>query len=75
MKRSVRRHHLKRMKRKASSLGDTYSKLYNHLANCSCWMCGNPRKHFKEQSVKERLNDDWNKLSEDWMEIWRGGDA
>lgn len=23
-------------------------------AVCSCWMCGNPRRHFGEQTIQER---------------------
>ncbi len=23
-------------------------------AHCSCWMCGNPRKHFKQLAIQER---------------------
>ena len=25
-----------------------------HCRDCSCWMCGNPRKHFKQKSLKEQ---------------------
>lgn len=25
-----------------------------HCRDCSCWMCGNPRKHFNQKSLKER---------------------
>jgi DNA-directed RNA polymerase specialized sigma subunit len=25
-----------------------------HGRDCSCWMCGNPRKHFKQKSLKEQ---------------------
>ena len=24
-----------------------------HGCDCSCWMCGNPRKHFKQKTLKE----------------------
>jgi hypothetical protein len=35
---------------------------YNNFANknadnlkrCSCWMCGNPRKYFKERTLQEK---------------------
>jgi hypothetical protein len=31
----------------------------------TCWMCGNPRKHFKQQTDKEKLEDQkW----QDWLE-------
>lgn len=23
---------------------------------CSCWMCGNPRKHWKQRTLKEELH-------------------
>lgn len=26
----------------------------NHGCNCSCWMCGNPRKYFGELTIQER---------------------
>lgn len=70
--RAKRRHHLNRMKRKAKLLAYGYrrtgswDKLYNHLAWCSCYICGNPRKHFKRQSISETMQGDWNKLKQDW---------
>jgi hypothetical protein len=27
---------------------------YDHLAACSCWMCGNPRKYRGEPTIQER---------------------
>lgn len=31
-----------------------YARRYHrHLAMCSCWMCGNPRKHFKTATLQE----------------------
>ena len=52
MSRSLRRHHLARMKARARR---TYRlvpaaiavKDADHLATCSCWMCGNPRRYSK----------------------------
>jgi hypothetical protein len=29
------------------------AKLANHLASCSCWMCGNPRKYWGEKTMQE----------------------
>jgi hypothetical protein len=29
-------------------------RLANHLASCSCHMCGNPRRHFAELTMQER---------------------
>jgi hypothetical protein len=26
----------------------------NHMKDCSCYMCGNPRKHFNETTVQEQ---------------------
>ena len=32
-----------------------------HGASCSCMMCGNPRKHFKEKTLAEKSEDEtWN---------------
>lgn len=25
-----------------------------HCRKCSCWMCGNPRKHFKQKTIQEQ---------------------
>ena len=56
MKRAQRRHHLARMKAKAiKAFPDQQNaiKLANHMAKCSCHMCGNPRKHYKQRTRKE----------------------
>lgn len=55
-KRLRRRVDLKRMKAKAVRLyGRKVSeKLADHLAACSCWMCGNPRKWHGELTMQER---------------------
>lgn len=61
-KRALRRHHLKRMKKKAEYIsksvwgldGNVLNKSYNHLKTCSCLMCGNPRKYFGEKTLQER---------------------
>jgi hypothetical protein len=29
----------------------------NHLASCSCWMCGNPRRWNGERTLRERRAD------------------
>lgn len=31
-----------------------YEALADHLKNCSCPMCGNPRRHFNEPTLQER---------------------
>lgn len=47
--RAERRHHLARMKAKAKRVyPDNYKaiKYANHLKVCSCFLCGNARKHY-----------------------------
>lgn len=80
-KRASRRHHLKRMKDKArrkykdwnwinSEDAEKFAvKSANHLANCSCYACGNPRHHLKgkdkvtkqeiiaDEAMKEQLDE------------------
>jgi hypothetical protein len=29
---------------------------------CSCWMCGNPRKYFKQKTLQEKSFDEVSKL-------------
>ena len=53
-----------RMRRKAVRVGkismdhwDTIWQSADHLAKCSCWMCGNPRKYAKgpdKLTIRER---------------------
>jgi hypothetical protein len=31
---------------------------------CSCYMCGNPRKHFKEKTMREKRFDEYRKIDE-----------
>lgn len=65
-RRAVRRHHRRRMIRHACR---TYTlrwdlatpdgrqrmlQMFNYLAVCSCWMCGNPRRYFGERPHQER---------------------
>jgi len=60
--RAIRRFHKERMKRKAAWVGRVMwdwqdipaGKYADNLAICSCEMCGNPRRHFKELTVQER---------------------
>ena len=55
-KRSLRRHHLERMKAKAKQLyaGDPRALRYaNHLTVCSCPLCGN-RRTWLGPTIKER---------------------
>ena len=62
MKRAQRRHHIARLKvarcqhwgrdirYDAKSLG----KVVDTPCPCSCWMCGNPRRYFKEVTRQEQ---------------------
>ena len=60
MDKATRRHHEERMKKRARRIYPDMrcpERLANHLANCSCWMCGNPRRRFKGKArltVQER---------------------
>ena len=68
MSRAKRRHHKFRVRENAKRamkwlLGDLYdedavTKRADHMANCSCWMCGNPRKYFNERTRQETVDDD-----------------
>jgi hypothetical protein len=64
MKRSLRRHHLQRLKKKAGNYFGGWIKSHPDKAHfvgiyanthtpCSCWMCGNPRKYFNEKTLQE----------------------
>lgn len=55
----------KRVKERAARIGkllsstrffdaDDWAKRAEHMAKCSCWMCGNPRRHFGEVTMKEK---------------------
>ncbi len=64
--RSIRRHHAEKKKqwvRKAlphyfpagEEPGPRRVGLYSKTPKpCSCWMCGNPRRHFNESPIQER---------------------
>ena len=65
MKRALRRHHrmrliTKRLKHQIHTYKDKETldfisgSLGNGSNNCSCWMCGNPRKYFKHITRQER---------------------
>lgn len=59
-KRERRRRDLLRMKARAARIGrehglpGNWRKLYNHLAVCSSYCCGNPRRWFGELTMQER---------------------
>lgn len=65
MSRAQRRHHTERMKaryRRKERLHPYWrsddpasaGKYANHGCTCSCWMCGNPRRHLGELTMQER---------------------
>jgi len=65
---AIRRHHRHRMRVKARRIykGNPRAPRYaDNLALCSCWMCGNQRRHakglekltLKERKIAERLED------------------
>ena len=61
-KRAMRRHHHNRLKRKRKTYYDLFDDEENYIlsetpAPCSCWLCGNPRKTFKEKTVQEKRAD------------------
>ena len=72
MNRAKRRHHKFRVRGKAKRLlkwlmGDLFdetdaTKRAEHMAGCSCSMCGNPRKYFNERSRQEIVDSDPDKL-------------
>lgn len=69
-KRALRRHENQRLKNKRSKYysytwieietEDQKAKRLGIILNtarmCSCWMCGNPRKHFNDDTLKEKLH-------------------
>ena len=62
--RAYRRHHnarmLRRAKRKLTEWGGTEwaeiaaARWANNMAKCSCYMCGNPRRHFNQLTFQEQ---------------------
>ena len=62
MKRALRRHHVARLKRsRRFHWGRDLAQEPKPLAKavdtpclCSCWMCGNPRRYFRELTRQER---------------------
>ena len=68
MNRAKRRPHKFRVREKAKRvlkwlMGDLYdetdaTKRADHMAHCSCSMCGNPRKYFNEPSRLETVDAD-----------------
>jgi hypothetical protein len=72
MNRAKRRHHRFRAREKAKRvlkwlMGDHYdsesaTKRAEHMASCSCSMCGNPRKFFGEETRPESVDAEPEKL-------------
>ena len=70
--RALRRHHLSLKKakwRRRPGLSMTPGDLQRRACirattstPCSCWMCGNPRTHFRELSRQERSSDQLQRL-------------
>lgn len=68
-KRAQRRHHYNRLKKRRQKLhywsryDDNWAKrqlgmAVNTPCNCSCPMCGNPRRHFGDKTMAELRRDD-----------------
>lgn len=82
--RAERRHHHARMLKKVKkhSMYQDYfwsedeklqhqRKVAENRKPCSCWMCGNPRRHQKDKlTMQEKLVQDWKKVSDDWYTVW-----
>ena len=63
MQRALRRHHTARLKavradrhwgRSLKGDAKALGKAVNTPCSCSCWLCGNPRRHLKERTLAER---------------------
>jgi len=62
--RAIRRHHIARLKKKRQHywLGGLTLRSLGIAANtpkpCSCYACGNPRRHFGRRTIQERRHSD-----------------
>lgn len=63
--RAQRRHDDQRVRDKRSKISwakngsdKLLGKLLHTAALCTCWMCGNPRKYFKEKTLQEKSFDE-----------------
>ncbi|MFZ6642382.1 hypothetical protein ACO0LL_21845 [Undibacterium sp. TC4M20W] len=63
LSRALRRHHAARLKKKRQYYFYSWKEKLSALrlgmvlhtpTTCSCYMCGNPRKYFKERTMQER---------------------
>ncbi len=60
--RAARRHHEYRIKRRVETYHGGYARgnardlgrIAHARQSCSCWMCGNPRRHLGELTLQER---------------------
>jgi hypothetical protein len=74
--RARRRHLMMRARAKARRVAewigwdvDWTVKNADHLKNCSCLVCGNPRKHWNEKTIQEKRMDEkilLDKRTEEW---------
>ncbi len=62
---SERRHHRERLQKNRAAYGagavETRARagqVVDTPTPCSCWMCGNPRRHLGERSLRERSADE-----------------
>ena len=62
---SIRRHHKNRIKNKVKNYyGGVHRNNPRYLGiatetqkPCSCYMCGNPRKHFNKDTIQEKIHN------------------
>lgn len=66
-RRAERRHHKDRVRSRALRLfagplsgrnPDYAHVVADNITVCSCWMCGNPRRHYRELTIQERRADE-----------------
>ncbi|HET8700434.1 MAG TPA: hypothetical protein VFL97_02065 [Nitrococcus sp.] len=82
-KRALRRHHVARLKRNRFDYYGGYIRrlskkeqerhlgILSHTARlCSCPMCGNPRRYWKETTMAERRLADWARA--EWNDLMDG---
>lgn len=81
-KRALRRHHIVRLKKRRLRDNYWYKDLtpgnlgicVNTPCVCSCWMCGNPRKHYNELTRQEIRSIDsyYNQLNCNMVSVKQG---
>ena len=77
--RAFRRHHIERLKKKravyfggwAGRSPRSLGMVVTTPTPCSCWMCGNARRHFGEVTRQEHISVV--KMMEDILESWLSG--